>query len=1317
MNLNFLPDTEMGNLIRTNDWSKTTLGHISTWPEGLITALGIMLNSRFPMFLFWGPELISLYNDAYRPSFGNNGMHPKILGLPAEEAWADIWHVVKRFPEQVLKTGVATWEENQLIPIYRNGKTEDVYWTFSHSPIYNTAGSIDGIFVLCMETTQEVLAAKKIKESEERFRTMAENSSALIALGDETSDAVYFNKAWSELTGRNMDDLLKVGWVDLVHAKDKERFLSEYLLAFQKREAFSSEFRMLNRHGKYSWLLINAGPRYYSDGAFAGYVSSAIDFTVQKRQQQKEKKSTRQLSALFAQSPVAMCILRGKDYVVEMSNIKNLELWGRQPEDVMNKPIFDAMPEGKGQGFELLLSRVYDNGETVAVQEMPVSLLRNGKMETIFVNFTTEPLRERDNSISGIISTAVDVTEQVLARKKIEESEIRFRQLIEAAPIAIGLYIGRDLIIENPNQEFIDIVGKGHNIAGKRLTDVMPELTEHGQPYLRILDEVFTSGKPYHSHGDPVSIVRNGEIQHGFYNIYYVPLFDTTGKVYAILDITSDVTESVQNKKRIEESESRFRLALTGSNQVVFSQDINLKHTWIYNPHSDFKTEDIIGKSDEELHVPSTAKVLTDIKKNVLSTGKSFDGDVEIEIGGQLLTYTLHIEPIKDGPSTVTGITGTVIDITEKVKTQQKIRESEEKFSALADNMENLAWIADGDGWIYWYNKRWYDYTGTTLEEMQGWGWQKVHHPDYIEAILESSKKIWATNETFELTFPLRRYDGEYRWFLTRGRPITNSEGKIVRWFGTNTDVTEQRETQQLLEYRKALLEAHNESSVDGLLLVDAKGKILSHNKRFIELWNIPQQIVDTQDDDAALTFAMNQLVNPKQFIEKVKFLYEHPKETSTDLLEFKDGKIIERHGYPVVSKEGTYYAWSWTFRDITQQQLADKQIRESEEKFRLLADSMPQFIWTGNERGELNYFNQAVYHYSGLSKEEIEKNGWLQIVHPDEREDNVKQWLLSIKTGKIFNFEHRFRRHDGEYRWQLSRAVPQRDESGRIQMWVGTSTEIQEQKEQREELEKLVQERTAELIIKNKDLEKINKELESFTYIASHDLQEPLRKIQTISTRIVQKETQNLTDTGRDYFQRMQNAASRMQRLIEDLLVFSRTSTGERKFELIPLNTIVEEVTRELHESINENQVIIETTQLCQLRVIQFQFRQLLFNLISNSIKFVNPGTIPHIQIASTIIRPRNAGENIAKLPPAILSTEKQYCCITVKDNGIGFDPRYSDRIFEVFQRLHGKDEYLGTGIGLAIVKKIVDNHDGFITATGEVGKGAVFNIYIPTS
>ncbi|KIO52077.1 GAF domain-containing sensor histidine kinase [Flavobacterium hibernum] len=241
-------------------------------------------------------------------------------------------------------------------------------------------------------------------------------------------------------------------------------------------------------------------------------------------------------------------------------------------------------------------------------------------------------------------------------------------------------------------------------------------------------------------------------------------------------------------------------------------------------------------------------------------------------------------------------------------------------------------------------------------------------------------------------------------------------------------------------------------------------------------------------------------------------------------------------------------------------------------------------------------------------------------------------------------------------------------------------------------------------LIEKNISLEKMNSELEAFNYISSHDLQEPLRKIQLFTDKIENEEADNLSEKGKEAFQKIRTSAFRMQALINDLLLYSRTKFDERKFELKDLNTIANDVIQDLQEEVKTKSVIFDIKDLGSLKIIDFQFRQLLYNLISNSLKFASSDRNLIVTLSSKI-----TNEELNKLSPLT-----KYHQITISDNGIGFDQSYSEKIFGLFQALHTKP-LKSTGIGLTIVKRIVENHKGFIKAEGILNQGATFNIFIP--
>ena len=419
---------EMGERTRNFDWSQTVIGTPDQWPQSLRTTVAMILSSKFPMFLWWGEDMIQFYNDAYRPSLGNEGKHPQALGQKAEDCWPEIWDIIYPLIQQVQTTGEATWSEDQLVPIYRNGKLENVYWTFGYSPVRGDSDKIEGVLVVCTETTEKVTNFKRLQESEVSLRKVTDTVPAVIWITEPDGTCTYLNKQWYDLTGQTEEEAEGFGWLNATHPDDKEEAGILFIGANEKQIPFSALYRLRQKDGSYRWAIDKGSPKFSADGVY-----------------------------------------------------------------------------------------------------------------------------------EGMIGTVVDVHDQKLAEEKIKESETKLSAVIAAAPVGIGLFIGRDLVIEMPNQTFIDIVGKGPDIEGKPLREAMPELLTENQPFLQILDDVYTSGKMFQSFGSQVKILQNGVMTDNYYNITYTPLFDEGGNVYGILDIAVDVTEQVIARKKIEQSGQNLR--------------------------------------------------------------------------------------------------------------------------------------------------------------------------------------------------------------------------------------------------------------------------------------------------------------------------------------------------------------------------------------------------------------------------------------------------------------------------------------------------------------------------------------------------------------------------------------------------------------------------------------------------------------------------------------------------------------------------------------------------------------------------------------
>lgn len=255
-------------------------------------------------------------------------------------------------------------------------------------------------------------------------------------------------------------------------------------------------------------------------------------------------------------------------------------------------------------------------------------------------------------------------------------------------------------------------------------------------------------------------------------------------------------------------------------------------------------------------------------------------------------------------------------------------------------------------------------------------------------------------------------------------------------------------------------------------------------------------------------------------------------------------------------------------------------------------------------------------------------------------------------------------------------------------------------------DLEDVIQAHTADLKRKVRELARSNQELKDFSYVASHDLQEPLRKIQTYASMIAQGGGTVFSDRDKTYFNKIQDAVDRMRNLIQDLFAYSIVQTQATSFETVNLAEVVTEVIDNLSEEIAAKNAIVEVGSLCTIAVQRFQIIQLIQNLLGNSLKYCSPERAPHIKISSKTVK---------GVQHQHMDSDTTYCRLAISDNGIGFDAAYSAKIFEVFQRLHGKTEYSGTGIGLAIVRKIVENHNGFVSVKSEVGVGSEFLVYLP--
>lgn len=376
--------------------------------------------------------------------------------------------------------------------------------------------------------------------------------------------------------------------------------------------------------------------------------------------------------------------------------------------------------------------------------------------------------------------------------------------------------------------------------------------------------------------------------------------------------------------------------------------------------------------------------------------------------------------------------------------------------------------------------------------------------------------------------------------------------------------------------------------------------------------------------------------------------------------------------------------------------------LQESRNAFKQLADFVPQMVWTARPDGTTDYFNEKWYEITGASKKNIGQS-WMAAIHPADIGYCLQTWNESVNKGTLYQIEYRIRdAKTNGYRWYLGRALPIVNQEGKIIKWFGTSTDIDDQKRAKEKLEELVADRTEEL-------KRSNDDLQQFAHVASHDLKEPLRKMKTFGLRLKEEYSSCLPEKGKTYLEKIEVSATRMTQMIDSVLNYSVVNATEEPLEKVDLNLLIEGIESDLELLIIQKEAKIIYSGLPTVDAIPALIYQLFYNLINNSLKFARESTPSVINITAGI-----CDEALVSKMPG-LRAGIQYWDIKITDNGIGFHQDYAEKMFNVFARLNSREKYEGTGLGLALSRKIVHRHKGEIFAKGQEGRGAEFHVILP--
>ncbi|OJV12717.1 MAG: hypothetical protein BGO21_02940 [Dyadobacter sp. 50-39] len=543
------------------------------------------------------------------------------------------------------------------------------------------------------------------------------------------------------------------------------------------------------------------------------------------------------------------------------------------------------------------------------------------------------------------------------------------------------------------------------------------------------------------------------------------------------------------------------------------------------------------------------------------------------------------------------------------------------------------------------------------------------------------------------------------RWVSNHGKAIFDEKGKIKRFTGIIGDITEQKVSENKLKEALARLDLALQAGQIGSWELRLSDMTLVTSGRCKANFGLPAQ--------AELTYTILQnMILPEdrpQMQEAVqRALHLNEPYHCEYRIHWPDDSIhwIEASGTVQTDSQANPVAMIGVTTDITERKDVAQKLEYSEQHFKTLANSSPVMVGMSDAEGNFYFFNSVWQKYIGVSEAVLRGNKWTNYMHPDDLVGFAD--LQQSASARNARFQRDIRlRTMGKYRWVTCIAQPRFGADNKFAGYTMACTDIHDQRAANEELERRIEERTGALRDLNDDLQDRNRELKQFAYVTSHDLQEPLRKIKLFAGMLLAKESGDNTYHV-DYLQKIEFSASRMIGLIHDLLNYSSIQDRATAFTPVDLSKIVHNVLADYDLLIQDKRAVISLGTLPTIDAVPSQINQLFYNLIGNSLKFSKSDSVPEISVTSAYL-PQNEISDLG------LNESQDYVKIVVSDNGIGFSPEYDERVFEIFQRLHDRNEYTGNGIGLALCKRIVVNHGGLILPFSEENCGARFEIILP--
>lgn len=905
-------------------------------------------------------------------------------------------------------------------------------------------------------------------------------------------------------------------------------------------------------------------------------------------------------------------------------------------------------------------------------------------------------------SLSTIFSILIYSTASRIRRlsqdetKAREEAQVQ-RQLYDAivANIPAGVLLAHadDLRIILVNEQYKSFA-PGKEMLGRTIEEVWPEI----QPWFgNVQRQVATTGIPYHAVDDRILLTRShgAPLEERYFTWATVRVALPGSQGWGVLTTAWETTQRKRNEEELKKARDLLEGVMEGAASNIAALDTD--HRFLaMNSHYQrtfaevFGVEAAVGDRLEELlaHLPEQqATAMTAWQRSL--QGETLVIEEQFGLPGRHRHFEIRFSPIKEGDGRILGATQISTDITARKEAEEAVRQSERNFRAVFEQ------AAVGIARVSFTGARWIDVNpafqrmlGYGVEEMLATPWPEITHPEDLDLDLVPFRQMAAGelgNYTVEKRFIHK--DGHQVWARLTLSLVRDVEGCPDYEIAVIEDITERKKVEIQLRERERLFKTVLETLPVGVWVLDKKGRVLQVNTKVTEIWaGAPFRDLESYGGYRGWWVDSGEPVKADQW-GGVRAALKG--ETSLDEeveIEAFDGshKFVLISSVPITNEAGEITGGVTVNQDITRRKVVEAALVASEQRFRGVFTNAAVGIGLFDGEMRPHSANAKLCDILGYRLDELLGHSFRDFIHPDDREPDVSNYQR-LMTGELdsYTVEKRYVRKDGSFVWVRVTRSAQQEGQKIPEYTIGVIEDISARKEAEENQHRLLAE-----------VQRSNQDLQQFAYVASHDLQEPLRMVSSYMQLLERRYKEQLDEKAQTFIDYAVDGTKRMQDLIEGLLRYSRIST-EKHFVTVDTNSIATTAIANLEQTIDEAGGEVTCDQLPTVEGDEVQLVQLFQNLIGNGLKYRKPGVPPHVHLSA-----RQEGKE---------------WIFAVKDNGIGIAPQHFEKVFQIFQRLHTKEEYPGTGIGLASCKKIVERHGGRIWIESNPREGSTFYFTLP--